>query len=188
MCRIEAALRVGVLHRSWLQLLRLRTTCKIEAEDTYRVMKRHRMPCRCGLFSVKEPYNEQIFCGKRPASYGIRCIFATLCDDNSLLFRHIWSPFELRRLRTTYWMEAEDIMYLVIRSNCVLRHIHRYVFMYMELSMFWYNLSRTIIWYSNLYMCDLDVSFRHSNCVSRSIYMCILTNIDVNRCSHYRKA
>jgi len=43
-----------------------------------RVAKTHRMSYFDMSFSAKEPYDQGLFCGKRPATYGISCIFATL--------------------------------------------------------------------------------------------------------------
>jgi len=44
----------------------------------YRVAKTHRIPYLCRSFSEKETYNEWLFCGKKPTSYGILRVFATL--------------------------------------------------------------------------------------------------------------
>ena len=44
------------------------------------VAKMHRKLFLYGLFSAKENYNYWLFCGKRPATYGILCIFATLYE------------------------------------------------------------------------------------------------------------
>ena len=41
-------------------------------------MKTHEIPYLCRLLSAKEPCNWWLFCGKRPATKGILCIFATL--------------------------------------------------------------------------------------------------------------
>ena len=44
----------------------------------YRVGEAHRMPYLYKLFSAKEPYNWWLFCGKRPATQGILCLYAIL--------------------------------------------------------------------------------------------------------------
>jgi len=48
----------------------------------YRVANTHRIPYLYTSFSAKEPYEQWLFCEKRPADSGIPCIFDTLC------FRH----------------------------------------------------------------------------------------------------
>jgi len=47
-------------------------------DDIYRVAKMHRMSDIYRSFSVEESYNQCLFRGKRPARYGILCIFTTL--------------------------------------------------------------------------------------------------------------
>ena len=45
----------------------------------YRVAKTHRMPYLCRSFSAKELYNQWLFCGKWPASYGSSTPSMYLC-------------------------------------------------------------------------------------------------------------
>ena len=53
----------------------------------YRVAKMHRLPYLYRSFSAKEPCNWWFCCGKRPATYGILCIFATpQLGHDSLVF------------------------------------------------------------------------------------------------------
>jgi len=42
------------------------------------VAKMHRAPYLSRSLSAKKPYNEWLFGGKRPATYGSLCIYATL--------------------------------------------------------------------------------------------------------------
>jgi len=51
---------------------------QIHAFQGFRVAKTPRMPYVYRLFSSKEPYNLWLICGKRPTTWGILCIFATL--------------------------------------------------------------------------------------------------------------
>jgi len=41
----------------------------------HRTLKMHRVPYLHGPFSTTEPYNQWLFCGKRPATQGNLCIF-----------------------------------------------------------------------------------------------------------------
>jgi len=47
-------------------------------DSQYRVAKRHSTPDLYRVLSGKEPCNQWLFCGKRPATSGMPCIFATL--------------------------------------------------------------------------------------------------------------
>jgi len=44
----------------------------------HRVAKMQRIPSLYRSFSVIEPYDEWLFCGERPATEGMLCIFAAL--------------------------------------------------------------------------------------------------------------
>ena len=44
-------------------------------ESCYRAAKTHEMPYLYRSFSTKEPYNQWLFYGKRPATQGILSIF-----------------------------------------------------------------------------------------------------------------
>ena len=59
----------------------------------YRVARMHRVPYLCRSFFAKEPYNSRLFGGKKPATYGILCMFATLyigrcCRNTGLCSRN----------------------------------------------------------------------------------------------------
>jgi len=62
-------------------------------ETNCRVAKTHRMPYLYKSFSVKEPYNSCLFCGKWPATQGVLWVFATLY---SLLVPFILQESSLR--------------------------------------------------------------------------------------------
>jgi len=63
-------------------VLHLRGDVCVDALKSYSVAKTHRIPYLDRLFSSKEPYNWWLFCGKKPATQDILCIFATLlCVD-----------------------------------------------------------------------------------------------------------
>jgi len=66
----------------------------------YRVAKMHRLPYLYRSFSAKEPCNWWFCCGKRPATYGILCIFATpQLGHDSLVYLawliHMWEPWRI---------------------------------------------------------------------------------------------
>jgi len=75
----------------WVTRRRVRAHCRaftfldflarvafLENRCEYRVAKMHRMPYLYRSLPAKEPCTSWLFCGKRPATQGILCIFATM--------------------------------------------------------------------------------------------------------------
>ena len=55
----------------------------MSAHTLYRVAKRHTIPDLYRSLCAKKSCSYWLFCGKRPASYDILCLFATLYEYTS---------------------------------------------------------------------------------------------------------
>ena len=62
----------------WGVVLGDKNTGETKTLEMVQVVKTHRMPYLYRSFSAKEPCNQWLLCGKRPATWGILCIIATL--------------------------------------------------------------------------------------------------------------